>query len=174
VNALNVSEVGLLVTAAQVALDRNVLRNADLRTRLMVEFHDAARLMEQLADWGIVTRIDHPSQTCMVLISPRHEKVVTHLITQRQGVPPVPNPLGKVAHRGLTDSWRQILDLIAEGDSNPEIARKVHLQLSTVKTHVRNMRHHYGARTQAHLVSIAYRYRLLPNPHRASGKDGEQ
>lgn len=39
----------------------------------------------------------------------------------------------------LTDREREILSLIAQGDSNPEIAKKLHVTLKTVRNHVSNI-----------------------------------
>jgi DNA-binding NarL/FixJ family response regulator len=52
---------------------------------------------------------------------------------------------------GLTTRQRQVLHLIAAGQSNPEIARAMHVSLNTVKTHVVHILTRLGVadRTQA-------------------------
>jgi DNA-binding CsgD family transcriptional regulator len=51
----------------------------------------------------------------------------------------------------------QVLELIADGDSNQEIADKLCIALDTVKSHVKTMLQILDARNRAHLVGIAYR-----------------
>lgn len=48
-----------------------------------------------------------------------------------------------------------VLKLIAEGHSNPEIAKQLHLSPNTVKTHVRNLLNKFGVARRTQLVAIA-------------------
>lgn len=56
----------------------------------------------------------------------------------------------------LSGREQEILQLIARGASNAEIAGELYLSLETVKTHVRNVRTKLGARDRVHAVIIAY------------------
>jgi DNA-binding NarL/FixJ family response regulator len=56
----------------------------------------------------------------------------------------------------LTDREREVLVEIASGRSNPEIADRLHMSLSTAKTHVSHLLAKLGARDRAQLVVIAY------------------
>jgi PAS domain S-box-containing protein len=47
----------------------------------------------------------------------------------------------------------EIVRLIAQGESGPEIAAELHLAHDTVRTHVRNAMRKVGARSRAHLVA---------------------
>ena len=47
----------------------------------------------------------------------------------------------------------EIVRLIADGDSGPEIADELHIAHDTVRTHVRNAMKKVGARSRAHLVA---------------------
>jgi PAS domain S-box-containing protein len=49
----------------------------------------------------------------------------------------------------------EIVELVALGNSGPEIARKLHISHETVRTHVRNAMVKTGARSRAHLVAKA-------------------
>lgn len=55
----------------------------------------------------------------------------------------------------------EILKLIVEGQSNPEIARLLHLSLSTVKTHVRNIMNKLVADDRVQAAVIALRSGLV-------------
>jgi DNA-binding NarL/FixJ family response regulator len=56
----------------------------------------------------------------------------------------------------LTDREREVVALIAEGMSNPEIARQLTLSPLTVKTHANHAMTKLGARDRAQLVVLAY------------------
>jgi PAS domain S-box-containing protein len=53
----------------------------------------------------------------------------------------------------LTEREREVLALVADGASGPEIAGQLHISHQTVRTHVRNAMEKVGARSRAHLVA---------------------
>jgi len=53
----------------------------------------------------------------------------------------------------LSAREREIVRLIADGDSGPEIAQRLHISHDTVRTHVRNAMTKLGARSRAQLVA---------------------
>ncbi len=55
----------------------------------------------------------------------------------------------------LTDRELEIVRLVAQGESGPEIAAELHIAHNTVRTHVRNAMTKLGARSRAHLVAKA-------------------
>jgi response regulator RpfG family c-di-GMP phosphodiesterase len=55
----------------------------------------------------------------------------------------------------LTPREREIVALLAEGLSGEEIAARLFLSPETVRTHIRNARERVGAKTRAHLVTLA-------------------
>jgi DNA-binding NarL/FixJ family response regulator len=61
----------------------------------------------------------------------------------------------------LTPREREILEAIAEGLTNGEIAARFFLSESTVKTHVGRVLQKLGARDRVHLVILAYEHGLL-------------
>ncbi|MEV5714706.1 response regulator transcription factor [Amycolatopsis mediterranei] len=69
-----------------------------------------------------------------------------------------PDPLASI-----TDRERQVLALVAEGLSNAEIARRLHIAPGTAKTHVGNLLTKLNARDRVHLVIHAYR--AMGAPH---------
>jgi two-component system NarL family response regulator len=70
-------------------------------------------------------------------------------------VPP-PGSRGK-----LTRRQREILQLIADGESTTVAARELGLSEETVKTHTKNILGRLGARNRTHAVAIALRESLI-------------
>lgn len=67
---------------------------------------------------------------------------------------------------GLTPRELEVLRLIADGRSNVEIARQLHVTEGTVKTHVNNLFAKAGLRDRAQAVRYAFRHGLasMPSP----------
>lgn len=55
----------------------------------------------------------------------------------------------------LSAREREIVQLVAAGETGPEIAEHLHISHDTVRTHVRNAMAKVGARSRAHLVAKA-------------------
>ena len=55
----------------------------------------------------------------------------------------------------LSDREREIVRLVALGQTGPEIADELHISHNTVRTHLRNAMNKVGARSRAHLVAKA-------------------
>ncbi|MFH8588366.1 response regulator [Streptomyces celluloflavus] len=67
---------------------------------------------------------------------------------------------------GLTAREVEVLRLVAEGQSNPEIARTLHVSTATVKTHINNLFAKAGLRDRAQAIHYAYRHGLAEPPGR--------
>ncbi|MFJ8309618.1 MULTISPECIES: response regulator [unclassified Streptomyces] len=65
---------------------------------------------------------------------------------------------------GLTAREGEVLALVAEGMSNPEISRALHISTATVKTHINNIFGKTGVRDRAQAMRYAYRHGLAQPP----------
>jgi DNA-binding NarL/FixJ family response regulator len=77
----------------------------------------------------------------------------------------LPTPAGEPAPRSefpdeLTPREIEVLELIAAGLSNKEIADKLVLSNATVKTHINRIFYKTGARDRAQAVRYAYQHGL--------------
>ena len=90
------------------------------------------------------------------LLSPA---ITRKLIEQFAERPAAPAAGTDLAHRldAITDREREVLALIAEGLTNTEIARRLHIEPGTAKTHVRHLLAKLDARDRVQLVIIAFR-----------------
>jgi two-component system response regulator NreC len=61
------------------------------------------------------------------------------------------------AYRKLSDRERQVLQLLAEGNSTKEIAFKLHVSVKTIESHRQNIMNKLGIRTLAGLTKFAIR-----------------
>ncbi|MGV9940050.1 response regulator [Streptomyces sp. NPDC003401] len=78
---------------------------------------------------------------------------------------PEPEPRPSVGPPdGLTARETEVLVLIAEGLSNQEIARRLHVSTATVKTHINNMFTKTGLKDRAQAVRYAFRKGLVRPP----------
>jgi len=66
-------------------------------------------------------------------------------------------------HDTLTPREREVLQLTAEGHSQPEIAKRLHISPRTVEMHRKNLMRKLGLRNQADLIRYAIDRRLLPD-----------
>jgi DNA-binding CsgD family transcriptional regulator len=61
----------------------------------------------------------------------------------------------------LTPRERNVLQMLADGETTGSAAKKLEISESTVRTHVEHMRLKLGAKTRAALVSLGYRLGFL-------------
>ena len=69
---------------------------------------------------------------------------------------------GKLASLGITPRELEILELIAAGLSNKEIAARVFVSENTVKTHSSRVFDKLGARRRTQAVQLGKEFRLIP------------
>jgi DNA-binding NarL/FixJ family response regulator len=93
------------------------------------------------------------------LLSPGATKaLITQFLATR---PPVPRTPTTPGISDLTNREREVTELAADGKSNDEIARELHLSVLTVRTHVQRAMSKLGARDRAQLVVLAYKNGLV-------------
>jgi DNA-binding NarL/FixJ family response regulator len=80
------------------------------------------------------------------------QRLVEHALHAHQ----TPSP-AEPALPGLTERERQVLALVGEGFSNPEIAERLYLGVTTVKTHVANLMAKTGSANRVQLAVHAVR-----------------
>jgi DNA-binding NarL/FixJ family response regulator len=66
------------------------------------------------------------------------------------------------AYEELTTREREVLQLAAEGQSNPEIADRLGISVRTVETHRANLMHKLDLRSQTELVRYALKRGIVP------------
>src|SRR5450755_3510427 len=87
-----------------------------------------------------------------------HLRRFDRIASGRRGPGALPDPVVTQASEAdcLSDRQLEVLVLMAEGLSNPEICARLDIALETVKTHVLHILQRLGARSRAHAVSIGY------------------
>lgn len=88
--------------------------------------------------------------------------VQRRLLERVSAVPAVPER--EAVPDGLTARETEVLSLVAEGLSNHEIARRLHIGPATVKTHINNIFAKSGVRDRAQAVRYAYQHGLIQPP----------
>jgi DNA-binding NarL/FixJ family response regulator len=81
---------------------------------------------------------------------------VTSRVIERMAQDPAPDPRRDARLDDLTAREREVLELIARGLSNAEIAHALVIEASTVKTHVKNVLAKLGVRDRLQAVIFAY------------------
>ena len=79
-----------------------------------------------------------------------------------------PGP-GEAAYESLTERERQVLKLIAEGQTSKEIAGALDISVKTVVTHRTNLMQKLGLHNRAELVKYAVRLGLIQVEPKAAG-----
>jgi DNA-binding NarL/FixJ family response regulator len=92
------------------------------------------------------------------LLSP----TVTSRVIARMANHPVPDPRRTARLDELTRREREVLELLARGRSNAEIAAELVIEESTVKTHVTRVLSKLDARDRVQAVIFAYENGLVP------------
>lgn len=79
-----------------------------------------------------------------------------------QGIPRGPRPSTRTNQAGLTPRQREVLQLMAEGLPNAEIANRLSTSLKTVDHHVSAVLAKLGVHSRAQAISTAYQLGIIP------------
>ncbi|MDR7520502.1 MAG: response regulator transcription factor, partial [Armatimonadota bacterium] len=100
--------------------------------------------------------------------APLAPAMATKILREFSTAAPRPGPT-------LTPRERQVLELVARGDANKEIARALQISENTVKNHLRNILEKLHLQNRVQAVMYALREGLIPPPAigRREGRDPE-
>jgi DNA-binding NarL/FixJ family response regulator len=93
------------------------------------------------------------------LIAPKITRRLIEEFARRPGAGGAPDASAMLDQ--LTDREREVLETVARGHSNAEIAEALFVSHATVKTHISRLLMKLGARDRAQLVMIAYETGLV-------------
>ncbi|WP_255436646.1 response regulator [Actinoplanes solisilvae] len=100
---------------------------------------------------ALLSQAVHAAAGGDALIAP---SITTRLLKAFAGAGPAGPPSQPIDP--LTDREEEVLGTVARGLTNAEIARELHIGLSTVKTHVTNLMTKLGARNRVEIAIWAY------------------
>jgi DNA-binding NarL/FixJ family response regulator len=135
-------------------LDENVYR--------AVKAGAAGFLLKDLPAEDLVAAIRHAARGSDALLAPAVTRRLVERFAQRR---PPTKASARVADE-LTARELEVLRLVANGLSNSEIARELHVSSATVKTHVARVLMKLGLRDRVQAVVVAYESGLVtPGAH---------
>ena len=97
-------------------------------------------------------------------LSPSIQRRLLEWLSEPEFTVPAEGPEGSEALDGLTARETEVLVLIADGLTNQEIARKLHVSTATVKTHINNLFAKTGLKDRAQAVRYAFGKGLVRPP----------
>ena len=114
---------------------------------------------------GFLLKDTEPAELLQALrVVMRGDALLSPAVTRRlvsEFIARPPDDLGTAGMEALTNREREVVALVARGQSNDEIAATMVLSPTTVKTHVSRAMTKLGARDRAQLVVFAYQTGLV-------------
>lgn len=134
---------------------------------LILSMHDTMEYIDELIDTGCVGYI-LKNKGREELVTAIHrvyhgktflgQRIQDRIMEQRMAAPKKTN---EKALPDLTSREVQVLQLIVDGLTSPEISEKLHIVESTVNTHRRNLINKLDVKNSSHLISFALRNKLV-------------
>ena len=112
---------------------------------------------------GVVLRDSEPDKLLAAIRHTHRERryidpALSPLLT---ATPQSDRPVEPPSDCRLSRREYQVLQLVADGMSNRDIAAELFLSVETVRTHTKGVLHKLGARDRAHAVALGFRHGLL-------------
>lgn len=123
----------------------------------------AGYVLKEASSADLITAVRRVSAGFHYLSPPLSEQAIAAYVKRTQAQEKSP-------HEALSKRERQVLQLIAEGDSNSEIGSKLFISRRTVETHRSNLVRKLGLRTQRELMRYALRRRFVPPTDQATDR----
>jgi DNA-binding NarL/FixJ family response regulator len=151
------------------ATRRLVAAGAEARVLILTTFDLDEYVFEALRAGasGFLLKDVQPAQLVdAVRVVARGEALLAPTVTRRlldhfaRSLPGAPEPLAPELAE-LTDREREVLALLADGLSNAELAERLFLSQTTVKTHVSSILRKLGLRDRVQAVVLAYQAGLV-------------
>jgi len=159
-----------------VTATREIASHTDARVLILTTFEDDDYIFGSLSAGasGFLLKRTQPEQLIAAihtiaagesLLSP----TVTRTVIDRMARQPQPDPMALRRLRSLTPRERDVLELVARGLSNTEIAATLVVEESTVKTHMKRILAKLSLRDRVHAVILGYETGLvLPGDRRSA------
>jgi DNA-binding NarL/FixJ family response regulator len=126
--------------------------NLDDRAATAIRYGASGFLLKDITPEHLQSAIRTVYAGNAVLAPDDLHKLLEGTFREREEVP--------AAYASMTDKERAVLDLVAQGLSNLEIAERLYLGESTVKTHVGSILRKLGLRDRVQIVVFAYTHGL--------------
>jgi DNA-binding NarL/FixJ family response regulator len=159
------SEADVVLLADEELLEEASMAVAEDGTQALVlvseEEHAVSRLRAmQLRGWGLVLPDAPPEELAAAVAAAGQGLIVLpKTLTERLLQEPAPS-VGELSE-ALTAREREVLDLLAHGLKNAEIAGELHISEHTVKFHISSLYAKLGVNNRAEAVSRGARHGLI-------------
>ena len=159
------SEADVVLLADEELLEEASMAVAEDGTQALVlvseEEHAVSRLRAmQLRGWGLVPPDAPPEELAAAVAAAGQGLIVLpKTLTERLLQEPAPS-VGELSE-ALTAREREVLDLLAHGLKNAEIAGELHISEHTVKFHISSLYAKLGVNNRAEAVSRGARHGLI-------------
>lgn len=148
---------------------RQILKDVPNVRVLILSVHESEELVREILDTGahgFILKSDAGRELTAALHAFRKQEtfftsavaqIALHAYMNKQPAGHAQPPLGGA----LTPREREVLQLLAEGKSNKEVASLLNISVLTVETHRAHIMHKLGAHSVAELVHYAVRHKII-------------